>query len=151
MPEDALIKFHRKLGKGTWNGNGFGPHDPGRERESTNKPTEGFDATYPIRDEWPCSWIKAGDHTAYDLLRSLKSGLPYLLRFEGTKPKSQKPHPDHLAAKVKVPMDGMPAQDLLKLITKKLPGWQATVFPGHMILYKEHRSYNHGKVIWPLS
>ena len=150
-PEDALIKYHRKLGKGTcpWNGNGFGPHDPGRERETTNKPTEGFDALYPIRDDWPCSWIKAGEHTAYELLKSLKGGLPYLLRFETAAPKSPKPHPDHLAAKVKVLSNGMAAKDLLKLVAKKLPDWQATIFPGHMILYKENRRYNHGKKIWP--
>jgi hypothetical protein len=152
-PEDALIKYHRKLGKGTcpWNGNGFGPHDPGRERETTNKPTEGFDALYPIRDDWPCSWIRAGEYTAYDLLKSLKGGLPYLLRFETAAPKSQKAHPDHLSAKVKVVTDGMPAKELLKLVAKKLPGWQATAFPGHMILYKEHRNYTHGKNIWPLN
>ena len=44
----------------------------------------------------------------------------------------------------------MPAEELLKLITQNLPGWQATRFPGHMILYKERRAYDHGKVIWPL-
>ena len=151
-PENALIKYHRKLGKGTcpWNGNGFGPHDPGRERETTGKPTEGFDAMYPIRSDWPCIWVKAGEHTAYDLLKSLKGGLPYLLRFETAAPKSQKPHPDQLTAKVKVPGEGMTARDLLSLVARKLPGWQATAFPGHLILYKEHRSYNHGEAIWPL-
>ena len=44
----------------------------------------------------------------------------------------------------------MPAKELLKLVTKKLPGWQATAFPGHLILYKEHEVYKHGKQIWPL-
>lgn len=152
-PEDALIKYHRKLGKGTcpWNGNSFGPHDPGRERETTNKPTKGFDAQYPIREDWPCSWIKAGEFTVQELLKSLKSGLPYLLRFETAAPKSSKPHPDYLSAKVKVPKDGMPARDLFKLVAKALPaGWQATVFPGHMILYKESENYDHGKTIWPV-
>jgi hypothetical protein len=150
-PEYALIKYHRKLGKGScpWNGNGFGPHDPGRERETTNKPTEGLDALYPIRDDWPCSWIKAGEYGAHDILKSLKGGLPYLLRYQTAVAKSSKPHPDQLATKVKVPSDGMPAKELLRLIAKKLPGWQATVFPGHMILYKEDRTYNHGKKIWP--
>lgn len=151
-PEDALIKYHRKLGKGTcpWNGNGFGPHDPGRERETTNKPVEGFDATYKIRDDWPCSWIKSGEYSAYDLLKSLKRGLPYLLRFAGAEPKSTKPHPDLLSATIKVPSEGMLARELLKLVAKKLPGWQATVFPGHMILYRENRPYEHGDTIWPL-
>ena len=87
-----------------------------------------------------------GEYSAYELLKSLKRGLPYLLRFEMLE---GKPHPDHLAAKVKVPADGMAAKELLKLIAKKLPGWQATAFPGHMILYKEKISYKHGNTIWP--
>lgn len=150
-PEDALIKYHRKLGKGTcpWNGNGFGPHDPGRERETTNKPTEGFDAQYPIRADLPCTWIKPGGYTAFALLKSLKTGLPYLLRFGGAAPKSSKPHVDLLATKIKVQSEGMSARDLLKLVATKLPGWQATLFPGHMVLYKEDRTYQHGKTIWP--
>jgi hypothetical protein len=151
-PEDALIKYHRNLGKGScpWNGNGFGPHDPGRERETTNKRVEGFDATYKIRDDWPCSWIKPGEYIAFDLLKSLKQGLPYLLRFAGVKPKSTIPHPDLLVAKINIPREGIRARDLLTLVASELPGWQATVFPGHMILYKEHRQYEHGETIWPL-
>jgi hypothetical protein len=148
----ALIrKYHRKLAKSScpWNGNGFGPDDPGRERETTNKATEGFDAIYPIRENWPCSWITAGEYTAEEILRSLKSKLPYLLRFETAEPKSSKPHPDVVSAKVSVLTDGMPANDLLKLVAMSLPGWQATIFPGHMILYKEQRSYKHGKKVWP--
>jgi hypothetical protein len=150
-PEDALIKYHRKLGKGNcpWNGNGFGPHDPGRQRETTNKTPEGFDATYPIKEHWCCSWINAGEDTAENLLRSLKRGLPYLLRFETAEAKSSKPHPDLIGTKVKVPRKGMPAEELLRLVAMSLHGWQATVFPGHMILYKEHQVYKHGRVIWP--
>jgi hypothetical protein len=82
------------------------------------------------------------------VLKSLKGGLPYLLRFETVE---AKPHPDHIAAKVTVPNDGMPANELLKLVAKRLPHWQATAFPGHLILYKERRPYKHGTVIWPLS
>jgi hypothetical protein len=97
-PEDALIKFHRKLRKRTcpWNGNG---HDPGRQRETTNEPTEGFGATYPIRDDWPALGSKRVTipHTISEISQE---GLPYLLRFEGAQPKSQRPRPDYLASKV---------------------------------------------------
>jgi len=44
----------------------------------------------------------------------------------------------------------MPARDLLRLIVGRLPGWQATVFPGHMILYRETKAYKHGEVLKPL-
>lgn len=152
-PEHALIKYHRNLGRSNcpWNGNGFGPHDPGRERETTNKAPDGFDSTYPIRDDWVCSWIKSGEYNVEELLRLLKSGLPYLLRFETAEPKSQKPHPDLLSGKANVPSEGMCARDLLKLIAMSISGWQATAFPSHMILYKEHRRYKHGTTIWLLA
>jgi hypothetical protein len=150
-PEDSLIKFYRKSGGGEcpWNGNGFGPHDPGRERETTNKPPDGFDAQYPIRDDWPCPWITPGDYTAYEILKSLKQRLPYLLRFQTAASRSQKPHPDHLQTVIRVPHSDLVAHELLKLIAMSLPGWQGTVFPSHFILYKEDCSYKHGRVVWP--
>ncbi len=43
----------------------------------------------------------------------------------------------------------MSARELLRTVAQALPGWQATAFPSHMILYKEHRTYIHGEVIWP--
>jgi hypothetical protein len=133
-----------------WNGNGLGPHDPGRERETTNKAPDGFDAQYPIRQDWPCSWINAGEVNAAELLKAIKGGLPYLLRYQTTKQKSQKPHADYEDLTVTVARDDMSARDLLRTIAQALPGWQATAFPSHMILYQEHRTYTHGQVIWPV-
>jgi len=79
----------------------------------------------------------------------LKSNLPYLLRFEMLEKKSRTPHPSLSGVVVEVPRDGMRADELLRLAAKKLPGWQATVFPSHMILYRENRLYGHGKRLWP--
>lgn len=150
-PEDSLIKHYRKAREGecAWNGNGFGPHDPGRERETTNKPPDGFDAQYPIRQDWKCDWIKAGEWNVAELLKAIKGELPYLLRFQTVSQGSQKPHADYKDLVLNVPHDDMTARDLLRSIAEALPGWQATAFPSHMILYKEHRSYTHGQVIWP--
>ncbi|MBI3693813.1 MAG: GIY-YIG nuclease family protein [Acidobacteria bacterium] len=151
-PEASLINHYRRHGTGEcrWNGNGFGPHDPGREREETDKPPDGFDAQYPIRDDWRCDWIKAGEHNAAELIGSLKDGLPYLLRYQTVKKKSHKPHADYKDTTVTVPEDDMAAKDLLRIVAQALPGWQATMFSSHMILYKEHRTYKHGQVIWPV-
>lgn len=148
-PEDSLIKYYRAVGTGecTWNGNGFGPHDPGRTREKTNKPPDGFDAQYPIRDDWKCDWIQAGKQNTADLLKSLKSRLPFLLRYQTAGDKSPEPHPDYSHGAVLVPDGGMSARDLLRLIVRTLPGWQATIFPSHMILYKEAEGYTHGEII----
>lgn len=150
-PEDSLIKYYRKAGEGdcAWNGNGFGTHDPGRERETTNKPLDGFDVQHPIRQDWRCDWIKAGEWNGAELLKAIKGKLPYLLRYQMAAKKSQKPHPDHVDFTVYVPQDDMTARDLLRKVAEALQGWQATAFPSHMILYKEHQIYTHGEVIWP--
>ena len=71
----------------------------------------------------------------------MKKEVPYLLRYD-TK------HNDYKKLSVKVLNDGMPAIELMTLITKSLPGWQSTRFPSHMILYKENREYPQGTVIW---
>lgn len=140
-PETSLITYYKGQPSGCeWNGNGFGIHDPGRERETTNKAPDGFDSQYPIRDEWPCVDIKAGKWNVRELLASMKKGLPYLLRYD-TK------HKDYEKALVNIPKAGLSATQLLSRVTKQLPGWQATRFPSHMILYKEHRDYKHGVVI----
>jgi len=147
-PEESLIRHYRRTGTGecAWNGNGFGPHDPGRERETTNKPSEGFDVQYPIREEWSCEWISAGEHNGKELLRSLKSGLPYLLRYQTTRSVAAG-HADYNSRTIVVREAGMQARELLKAIAAQLPGWQATVFPSHMILYRENRVYTHGRTI----
>ena len=150
-PEASLIKYYSSSeSSAEWNGNGFGTHDPGRNRETTDQQPQGFDARYPIRDDWPCDWVQAGDWNCHELLLSLKEKLPFLLRFEkvGKSPKGS--HPDYKDLSISVPENGMPARNLLRLILRHLPEWQATVFPGHMILYKESNSYIHGEVLKPL-
>ncbi|WP_460900171.1 Eco29kI family restriction endonuclease [Paraburkholderia jirisanensis] len=156
-PETSMIRHHKKKGPGLceWNGNGFGPHDPGRNRELTNKAPDGFDMRYPIKEDWPCTWVAPGEWKVLNLLVALKDPkrLPYLIRYEtehlgGDKfAHFTKGHPDHRTATVIVPAADMPAAELVKLITRALPGWQSTAFPSHMILYKEQRTYRHGTLI----
>lgn len=146
-PEESLIRHYKGQGLCAWNGISFGPHDPGRSRETTNKPPQGFDAQFPIRHDWPCTGINAGDWNAAALLRKLKDELPYCLRYEAAQIGG---HPDYNNAIVHVPRSGMNADQLLGLIAQSLPrGWQATRFPSHMILYKETTVYLHGTIIWP--
>jgi hypothetical protein len=54
---------------------------------------------------------------------------------------------DYQGLMVDIPGARMTAEDLLRVIAQSLPGWQATAFPGHLILYEEHREYIHGQVI----
>jgi len=152
-PEESLIKFFKSRGEGQceWNGNGFGPHDPGRERETTNKHPDGFDAKYPIQYEWPCTWIRPKNWNILELLLSLKANLPFLLRYEtaGKKGHYTKGHADQRTAMVNIPKAGMRIDEILGRIANAMPGWQATRFPSHMILYKEDREYKYGEKLTP--
>jgi hypothetical protein len=148
-PEASLIKHYQTQPNiCEWNGNGFGSHDPGRNRETTNQHQEGFDSIFEIRDDWPCKGIKAGRYNARELLILLKTELPFLLRYQTKARHYRAGHEDYDDVTVEVPHDEMPAIELLKLVTQHLPGWQATRFPSYMILYKEKREYKFGTVIW---
>ncbi len=150
-PEKALIDHYKtQPGHCAWNGNGFGPHDPGRKREQTDKPPDGFDAQYPIKNDWIVDRIEPGLWNGRDLLTRFKKDLPYLLRYEVTNSKRWRDgHPAYNSATITVPSANLPARELLMEIAKQLPGWQATIFPSHMILYHESRLYTHGTVVWP--
>ena len=79
----------------------------------------------------------------------MKAELPFDLRYEvANKKKYREGHPDYNALTVAVPTTGMPAVELLRLITQRIPGWQSTRFPSHLILYKEDKDYTHGTTIW---
>jgi hypothetical protein len=150
-PENSLIDYYKKQSGNSceWNGKSFGPHDPGRNRETTNKAPLGFDSQFPIRDDWPCGAVTAGEWNIRDLLMLMKAKLPFDLRFEvADKKKYREGHPDYNNLTVTVPATGLPVNELLRLITQQLPGWQSTRFPSHMILYQEARNYAHGIVIW---
>ena len=156
-PEASMIAHFKKKSRTLceWNGNGFGPHDPGRKRELTNKDPDGFDMRYPIKEDWPCTWVEPGEWNVLNLLLKIKDpkNLPFLFRYQtGMKSNNKaenyrKGHPDHRAVNVNVPFSNMPVVELLRLITQALPGWQATAFPSHIILYKERHDYEHGTVI----
>lgn len=147
-PESILIDYYSDAGLCEWNGNGFGPHDPGRKREETGKPPEGFDSRFPIRYDLPCPWVLPGDHAVLDLLLIMKENLPFLLRFEVDNSKQYRQgHAEYANRTVHIPAPGMPADEILGAIARSLPNWQATRFPSHMILYRENREYAHGVVI----
>lgn len=141
-----------------WNGSGFGSNDPGRERETTNKPEQGFDARFPIDIDIPLEILQRGPMCIHEALIALKDALPYTLRYEVQLPPGRtkvgshdyrvNPHPDMVAAQLTVPAGPMTVRETMRLIVAALPqGWQATYFVSHVILYKENRAYLHGTQI----
>ncbi|MBB3399697.1 GIY-YIG nuclease family protein [Rhizobium sp. BK060] len=141
-----------------WNGSGFGSNDPGRERETTNKPEQGFDAQFPIDIDIPLEILNPGTTSVHDALITLKDVLPYTLRYAVQLPAGRNkvgrhdyrvnPHPDMVTSRLTVPARPMSVRETMQLIVAALPqGWQATYFVSHVILYKESRTYLHGAPI----
>lgn len=137
-----------------WNGSGFGSNDPGRNRELTDKPEQGFDARFPIDIDIPLDILQPGAMTAHEALVALKTALPYTLRFElepdarGSHAFRTRPHPDLPAARIEVPPRPITVREAMRMIVAALPGgWQATYFVSHVILYRNNPPYPHGTVI----
>jgi hypothetical protein len=149
--ETALIRFFGE--ESPWNLSGMGSNDPGHNREDTAE-EDTFNRRYPIDPNISCDWVQAGEYVAWDLLSMIKRDLPYLLRFHKVTRKFNRTIDREAEAELKstiviVPKSGMPAGSLLVEIAKQLSnGWQATAFPGRLILYKESVNYQHGDVIW---
>jgi hypothetical protein len=119
-PEQMLInRWKRRVGEEPlWNTNGFGMNDPGRERDTTNFKESHFDVLYPAKQ--------------------LKNDLPYVFRYENQWAK----HPDYLVSQVDISRDSPTAMEALQALISALPhGWQLTVLPGYVILYKEVRRF----------
>jgi len=140
--EDILIRRHRGKGECEWNLTGLGNHDPGRQREDTKTPERHFDAKYPIREDFVPVGIVAREWNILELLRKLKGALPFLFRYESKNFRTGSHKYNDLS--IMVPREDMSIKELLKLVIVGLPaGWQATFFPGRVILYHEQRKYEH--------
>lgn len=141
--ESILIKHYRDQGMCEWNLTGLGNHDPGHNREDTVTNEDHFDMMYPIREDFVPEGIDAKQWNAHQLLRRLKKALPFFLRYE-TDGNFHNGARDYNNLGVTVPRDGMTVKELLTLMVSALPvGWQATFFPGRVILYKERKDYVH--------
>lgn len=153
--ETQLIKHYRAgdAGAAAWNGSGFGSNDPGRERETTNKSPEGFDAQHPINIDIPGALLEPGIVTVAQAVAALKAALPYTLRYEtlrNARGRAQRgqPHADLLATKVTITAGPQTARGLMQGIRAALGAdWQATAFVSHVILYKENRPYQYGEIL----
>ncbi|MDR3579213.1 MAG: GIY-YIG nuclease family protein [Oryzomonas sp.] len=140
--ESIVIEELRKINKDwlKWNFSGFGSNDPGRKREG-QEPAK-FDVDYPIDVMKSLPYISKGSYLVAEVLTILKDNLPYLLRWQ-SKPKGRSGHDDFHETHVEFHENGMTVLGVMKSIVDALPGntWQATVFPGRIILYKATKDY----------
>jgi len=137
-----------------WNGKGFGPKDPGKERDET-KPSR-FYKEHPINARIECSYMKPDTYSALDFLKQLKKGLPFLFRYQSfTGKNGQQTAERYGKVPITVPMPNMAAEDLIRLAAMTLSAhgghWIAQKFVSHVVLYEGNKSYKNGETIYPVS
>ena len=122
--EDVLIRLFEAQHEAMWNRRGFGPKDPGKERDTTAPSV--FDRDHPIIENFPMENVQ-DQETVGTLLRKMKHGLPYVFRFSiGT------------ARTTPIDLTGVPrnAEALLRAAVHVLPqGWHGAILSYGMVVY----------------
>lgn len=132
--EDLLIKHFKRRGECEWNKAGFGPKDPGKNRDGY-KPNK-FDTLYPIDTTWEVEGLK-DSMTIGAVLDLMKDQLPFTIRFSLSK--------EDLSRKLKLQGSPRTSIALASLIAKTLgKQYQFMIFKSHMVLYKSKKQYAHG-------
>ena len=143
--ESQLITHYGREAAG-WNGSGFGANDPGRERDTTRAKDNHFDLLFPLDLDRPLDVDLAPCHTVGEALFRVKFAVPYTFRFETV---GRRAAHAELARAALPPMPvPLTMRSFLIAVMAAIPaGWQATLLPGRVILYKEARDYPQGQVI----
>ena len=147
--ETQLIE-HYGGNRVSWNGSGFGSNDPGRERDTTTYKADHFDTQFPIDIGRVLSFTVPVSGSAAEILRVLKNGLPYLIRYQSLRQGARAPHPDLDATRVILnPSQPLTPESIIAQIIGQLPtGWHATMLPSHVVIYKDdNRRFPSGRLI----
>ena len=140
--EDILISMFREEHKDMWNGAGFGPKDPGQQRDTT-KPGK-FDQQFPIIEDYPVSLDVSpeGKVPLGQMLSAMKAQLPYVFRYDVPL--------EELTRMVPITHSPCPASGLLQQAVSILgAGWRGAVISYGMVLYKNNKHYPYGREINP--
>jgi hypothetical protein len=139
--EELLIDHYQGKDQCKWNHKGFGPKDPGKNRDGH---TPGwFDETYPINEDWPIDDVE-DEVSVGVLLKILKESTPYLIRYTINSPDTD----------LRLNLAGVDrtAKALLIATAKSLgANWQLMLFKSHFTLYKHERirQYPNGEQLHP--
>ena len=137
--EELLIEHFKKNGEAEWNNAGFGPKDPGRNRDGSGPSV--FDLAYPIREDFPVTGL-SGETTVIDALLCLKKQLPFLLRYDKRATECM----DAISF-AKVPQN---TKAVCIHIAKSLgEEWQLMWFKSHITLYRTNKNFEHGERLHP--
>jgi hypothetical protein len=137
--EGLLIDHFKAKNECRWNGSGFGPKDPGKNRDGGEP--NWFDKTFPVRDDYPVGNI-VDTMTVSAVLAQIKEQVPYLFRYDV---------PTH-AAETTLSLRGVPrtARELAIAVTTTLgAGWQLMLFKNGFTLYRANKTYPNGTQLLP--
>lgn len=137
--EGLLIEHFKSKGECRWNGGGFGPKDPGKNRDGSEP--SWFDDQYPVQERFPLTHLEDVS-TVGAVLGRIKEQVPYLFRYEV---------PDKLKS-TPLNLSGVPREvsAVAMQATKALgKGWQLMHFKNGFTLYEASRSYSHGRQLSP--
>ena len=138
--ESALIGHYGGVKAVPWNGSGFGSNDPGKERDTTTYKADHWDTQYPIMLDECYVEFEPGNYAVSDVMRNLKAGLPFLLRYERPGRARSSFHPDFEGSLVVLGRKRMTTRETLEAVMTALPtGWHVTAVPSHIIAYKDDR------------
>nr|WP_237562492.1 GIY-YIG nuclease family protein [Glutamicibacter soli] len=141
-PEKMLIKTLKADGKASWNVNGFGNNDPGRNRDRSMVKNSHFDRLYPI-DLSVMVKIPSEDGgspitSLFDLMQRLKESLPFLFRFPTRASQETKSLQKEEVDLIGLQDQEKSAEEWFGELSRILPaGWLITVLPGYVICYRE--------------
>lgn len=136
--EDLLIEKYREIHSGLWNGQGFGPKDPGKERDTTAPGS--FDQSHPIRLDFLQDNVDDVE-TVKSLCKKLKTGLPYVFRYEVNRRREES---IELAGVERYPKSLVQA-----LINHLGDGWRGAVLSYGIVIYENQKDYLFGEIIDP--
>jgi hypothetical protein len=140
--ENILIAMFKERHAAMWNGNGFGPKDPGQERDTT-KPGW-FDKNYPIIADYGVQLALEldGGIALRTLFAQMKTQLPYVFRYDVPAEELER----------HIPLEGVKhdARSLLQAAVTFLgDGWKGAVISYGMVLYKTSKQYRYGVELTP--
>lgn len=153
-PERILIEKFQARGQAPWNvQEGFAPKDVGRNRDHTVPGKWFLDRPVNYRAEVT---VPTGGQAIplIAALRDLAKAAPFdLFRYASTRSGSPQDREDaerdYPELYVSLPAGPAPIMDHLRAILEQLPpGWQATVLPPGVILYKEVLLYRYALAGW---
>jgi len=134
-PEKMLIGQFRRVGQATWNTNGFGNKDPGKNRDTSVVEAGHFDSLFPIDLDLSVTMVGGEIHSLADFLVSFKKKLPYNFRFQSDKATVRKLE----AIDVSGRLSGHETRSVAAWIDWLVPllpaAWVVVALPGYLIAY----------------